>query len=256
LENPFLSGVQVQSEHCQIKELNINKLDEYISGLIVKYPDVKVAMRVFFSDHFRRKRRATSTIVEWQRAASLYEAFLMDTFLRSKNSKAVMRTNLLVGMFMYHTDVSETAWRLLQRLRIVLSRDSIEKFLKSHPPNLPPAKNFKYVIFDNLDIWLHIKNVRLNNQFKMLHLVTCIILDVSHTIEVFLDQIFLPYNNSESKTFTQFLLPDWSTFVTAANQSVNIITNAIPFGGLKFTLKEQNSCIENTKIEVLKPLIL
>ena len=145
----------VESEICPASELVVEKFPAYFENMVEKYPDSQTVLSHFLSTHFKRKFNAADTSSEWMASASLYKAYLLDTFLKSKNKKAVLRTHLFLGTFFYETNVSDTAWRMLQRLRIVPTRDTVEKYLKNLPSPQPKPKNFLFLEINNLDIYLH-----------------------------------------------------------------------------------------------------
>ena len=245
----------VESEYCPVDELLVENFENYTEEMLDKYPEAEQVMGNFFSRTFRRKQASSSTLTEWQQSASIYVAFILDMFLKSKNSKAVLRTGLLIGVYLFNNNVTSAVWKLLQRLRVVPSRDVVERYLKAIPlPTLEPA-NFKFFSIDNCDILLKTNSVFADTHNNMLHLVSRIVFDIPRQIAVTLDNLFLPYNVEEGKKFAKFLLPDYSRYCEIANQAVDLVEKAASIGGFKFALREAVSRLNSAKMTILSPLV-
>ena len=80
--------------------------------MLQKQPDLEVIMEPMFSKSFKDayNKKQNSHWFAW---ASFYKAFIFDAIIRSKNPKAVLQTNLALGIALYRCKVPEYAWRLL-----------------------------------------------------------------------------------------------------------------------------------------------
>ena len=202
VRNQIFDVGDVDSEYCEVSELQVDNFDAYYNSMLEKYPVAARVMEAFFSKHFINKQHNSSTSDKWQQSASLYQSFMLDMFLKSKSSKSVLRTNLLLGVVLLHAEVPNIVWQILQRLRVLPARDTVEKYLKNVPIHQPPLQNFKYCSLDNCEIFIHTNSPTSFNKSNMLHLVSRLVFDIPRQITISVDEIFLPYNVAEGLKFT------------------------------------------------------
>lgn len=238
----------VESDTCTPDDLQIHKMHDYYEGLLQKYPTLETVLRPLFSKHFQTKEKSRSADSRWIACAGLYRAFVADVVLRSKNSKAVLRTNMLLGVLVYQSRCPDSIWRLFQRLKILPTRDTVEKFLKSCPaPDFSVAK-FVITHYDNCDIYRHVTKRFTNHMSDYLHLVTRQYYEVSRVVKVPLADIYKPYNAEEALKFSRFLLMDFGDQCELAKNASDIVSAAKGFGGLKFAVRETSSQLTSAKL--------
>ena len=104
--------------------------------MLITYSATQIISDNFLSGTHITKEKAFSANPKWKELSAFYKSFLVDVFLKSKNIMAVLRTHYFLGLFCWHAGCPEPIWKLFQRLRILPSKEVIEKWLK----NLPSPK--------------------------------------------------------------------------------------------------------------------
>jgi len=105
----------------------MNMFQTYVEKIKKLAPFLTVLINLFVSTSAKRKAQATDTNPKWKIWAFFFQAWLLDMFCRSRMPKQVRRTTLLVSAYMLLCNISDPAWRFLQRLRIVISKEAVEK---------------------------------------------------------------------------------------------------------------------------------
>lgn len=242
---------EVEDEYCCPSELKIENFAEYFENLVRKYSPLREIMNFCLSGYFTAKERKKGTFSQWKDWSGLYKAFLADTFLRSKSGKSVLRTNLLLGVMIYQSKCPESVWRILQRLKIIPSRDTIEKYLASQPKIDVSHANFVIFQYDNCDIYRHKTQRHEGNESDMLHLVSRLVFKIPRQIKVPIDKLFKPYNIEEGKKFCRFLLMDYVDQCDLAKNASELISKAVSYGGLKFAHREAAKEFSSAKLSIL-----
>jgi len=62
---------------------------------------------------------------------------------------------MLVSTYMLLGNISEPCWRLLQRLKIVVAKDTVEKWVKQHTKELKSTETVLWFVFDNCNFYLN-----------------------------------------------------------------------------------------------------
>ena len=257
-------------------ELIVSNLDKYTKSLLEHLLLLVSAFSLMLSASFRRKERASATHSKWISWAFLYKAFLADVVLRARLPKTVGRTNLLLGAFMILGSLSEPCWRLLQRLRILPSKQYVETWLKSYSKNLRSETSFLIYVFDNCDLKKHVTHVRTEHRTEMIHLINryiyinsyTVILTKNHTnshfflyrylveipveITLSLEQLWQPVNRVD---FGNWLQNNSIAMVGFINTTFTSFTNRLPTLPLKSLYQDQLSNNAHfSDVTFLKPL--
>lgn len=153
-------------------QLRVAYMKEYLLRCIQQVPILAVLLAIFLSQTHQRKVKSSSTKPQWLSWASFYQAFLVDVFMRARQAKAVRLTTMLISVFLLLTGISESGWRLLQRLRIVAAKESVEAFVRGSSTNTIENDTFLMYVFDNCDFKRHVTNVRTSHRTEMMHVVT------------------------------------------------------------------------------------
>ena len=153
------SGVIVSSSPPTPDELLPTAFLKYVDEVQEQYPQIKTIFQQYFSSHSRRKERSGSTDERWLISHALYKSFLADSFLKSKDKYVNLRTHYFIGLALWHANVSEPVWRLLQKFRVVPSREVITQWVKSQPLPQLPSNTVKVFSFDNCDMKRHVTHV-------------------------------------------------------------------------------------------------
>lgn len=156
----------------QPEQLRIAYMKEYLLRCIQQVPILAVLLAMFLSQAHQRKVKSGSTKPQWLTWASFYQSFLVDVFMRARQAKAVRLTTMLISVFLLMTGISESGWRLLQRLRIVAAKESVEAFVRGNSSNTINKDSFLMYVFDNCDFKRHVTNVRTSHRTEMMHVVT------------------------------------------------------------------------------------
>ena len=125
--------LEIDSQYCNAKDLHLPKFADYLEDLCAKYPILVPVLELFTFQSHNRKLKAHNTLTEWKIWSGFYRSYLADTFFRSRYPKSVMRTNLALGLYFTLVKIPDPAWRILEHLRIVTSRETIENYVNSHP---------------------------------------------------------------------------------------------------------------------------
>lgn len=169
---PELNTNTVTSVQPTPAELQISALGSYIQETKRTYPILPFILALFLSKSHQRKAKATNTALGWHLWSNFYQSFIMDMFLRSRQPKAVRLTTLLLSIYLLLGNISDSCWRLLQRLKLVTSKEYVEEYIKSHKKTVQSENSFLMYVFDNCDWNQHVTNVRSEHRSKMMHIVS------------------------------------------------------------------------------------
>ena len=218
---------------------------EYFDELLRKYPNLGNILQPLFSGHFLTKEKGRATDSRWMACVGLYRAFVADVILRSKNSKAVGRTNMLLGLIIYQSKCPDSVWKLLQRVKIIPTRGTVEEYLKSLPKADFATMESVITHYDNCDIYRHIAKRYTTHSSEYLHMVTHLVFTIPWSLNIPTGKMWKTYNAGVTLRFAQKLLLDFGTQCDIAKNASDIVRKAKGYGGLKFTL--QDSCIDKPK---------
>ena len=144
-----------------------------------KFPVLAFLLALFLSSSHKQKERATSTSSQWKTCTVFYKCFLLDTFLRARQAKAIRPTTVIVTVLMLMFNINESCWRLLQRLRIVCSKKTIENYVRSSQKKITGADNLLIYTYDNCDFKKHVTNVWSTHRTSMIHVISrCVLLQL------------------------------------------------------------------------------
>ena len=163
---------QIDSEYVQPSSLRLSTFASYLAGVVTNFPIIGLILNLFISDSHIRKSKAAKTNKKWLMWSYFYQSWLADIFLRSRAPKSIRRTTLLVSAYLLLGNVSHSCWRLLQHLKVVASKEVVEKWIKSFKKNLHSNNSFLFHVVDNCDIKLHVTKVRTTHRTQMMHLVS------------------------------------------------------------------------------------
>jgi hypothetical protein len=159
MENPEFDFTTVHSDYCEAEELEIGAFPSYFNKLMETFPILSLIMHLATSLTHTRKLKASSTSFQWISWSFLYRSFLADMFIRARAPKTIRRTTLLLSIYFLLTNLSESSWRLLQRLRIVVSKAAVEKWVEMHSKFDISEELMLILSFDNCDFFKHVAHV-------------------------------------------------------------------------------------------------
>ena len=148
-KTPLASFSHINDEYCAVSQLAPENCRNYYEELQQKYPQLERVLQPWFSDHFRKKEKQLGVNSQWMHAQGFYKVLVVDKiYLKSKNSKAVLCTNLILGVALYNSKIPESARKLLIRLRLVPTVAVVENYLRSRPKYQLSANAFSFISYD------------------------------------------------------------------------------------------------------------
>jgi hypothetical protein len=190
--------------------------------------------------------------VQWLHWAFFYKIFICEMLLRTKQAKAVLRLPILIALIFLYSKVPEPVWRLLQKLRIVCSRKTLEDWVKNQPPLKISDENVILFSFDNLDFHKHVTNVRSNHKSKMLHICTRFIVNFQQDVEIFASELWKTVNKDN---FIEYVCSDFDFANNIAKNAWEGVSNVWESNWLKFATVEGVSNVIYKNLIILPPII-
>lgn len=181
------SGFKFQSEksdYCHPKNLKMDNFKDYVLGLLAVVPILSTILSFFMSKSHKVKLNATNTNPKWKKWSYFYQAWLLDNFLRSRAPKQVRRTTLLLSAYMLLCNLSEPCWRLLQRLKVLASKDTVEKWIKSYKKQVTSKSSSLFYVFDNCNFRLNVATVRSNYRSSFLNIINQFLVEIPEELEI------------------------------------------------------------------------
>ncbi len=99
-------------------------------------------------------------------------------------------------------NISEPCWRLLQRLKIVVSKESVEKWMKMYKKQVENEDSVLFYVFDNCNFHLHVSKVRSDHRSSYLNIINHFIVELPIQLEV---SAILLWQNVDRKKFGEWL---------------------------------------------------
>ena len=82
------------------------------------------------------------------------------------------------------------AWRILERLRIVTSRETIENYVNSHPHINISQLMCLIVSFNNCDFWKKVTHMQTCNQNEMVHVINWFIINFRGSASMPVEELY------------------------------------------------------------------
>ena len=215
-----ISGADVKSVVLSKEDLKITNFQNYYEKMLITYPATQTISDNFLSGTHKTKKKASSTNFKWKELSAFYKSFLVDVFLKSKNKIAVPKTHYYLGLFCWHAGCPEPIWKLFQRLRILPSKEIVEKWLKNLPPPQMEINSIKILALNNCDKKIHVSHVRKEHRSKMLHLINWFIIETLVESTLWSSEVWGANNMVNFRHYVQGT-PDWALKI--ANSSVATI---------------------------------
>ena len=174
----------VHSQYCEPAQLIIPAFGNYLENLISVHPILSSVLNLFTSGSHARKYVANSTHTQWIHWSDWYRSFLCDMFLRSRAPKSIFRTNMMLSVYFLLTNLSEPCWRVLERLRILVARQTVEAWVKNQTKQLKFENSVLILSFDNCDFKKHVTHVRSDHRTTMLHVITQFVIEIGVEVDI------------------------------------------------------------------------
>jgi hypothetical protein len=193
--------LEATNDVCAPHDLSFEKFGNYCEELLEKQPDLGGIIQPMFSTQFKQSYNSAEKDSQWFAGASFYKAFLLDVIIRTKNPKAVMRTNLALGIALYRSKVPEYAWRLLQKLKILPCIQYVEKYLELLPQAAFSDDKFLFFHYDNFSMYDHVRKKLSTHKSEFRHFVSRLVFGIPREIDIPLTQVFKRYNAEDVVKF-------------------------------------------------------
>lgn len=245
-------GGTVTGEEFAASDLIVTNFDTYHNSLLQKYPVLESIAANTLSITHHRKAKAADTSLQWHQWAALYKTFILEVILRSKNAKATFRTPILLGLLCIYGNVSDSVWHVLRMLRIVCSRSTIEKWIRSQPITTVSSDNVTLLSFDNCDFYRHVTNVRTDNRSTMIHTCTMFIAMLCQPVTIEVSQI---WHSCSKNQLIDFLHCDFDFANLIATTAYSAVKSVSEQTWLKFAPIAGHSNIQKSDFVILDPLL-
>jgi hypothetical protein len=243
-----LQGFHGESQYVHAKELELPKFAGYLSDLIANFPILNHVMDLCTSSSHQRKLNAKDTHDEWIVWSGFYRSFIADTFLRSRFPKSVMRTNLALGLFFTLVKIPDPAWRILERLRIVTSRDTIEKYVNAHPKIEISQLLCLIFSFDNCDFWKKVTHMRTCNQSEMIHVINAFLMHFRGCASMPVDEL---YEELDAAWFGDYIQGNGESVQDLANLCLQRLIEHSKDSPLRFAYRGTQSYVLKSNFTIL-----
>lgn len=244
IQNVSFCGLS--SDQPTLEELSIDHFDEYLDELLEKYLPLQNLLQIYTTNGCKRKESASTTTDQWRTWSIFYDSFIADTFLRSKNPKSVLRTNIALGVYFLQVNIPQSAWRLLERLRIICSCEFAENFVKSQPERLIANNRCIVYSLDNCDFYRHITHVRKSHRSDYLHIITQFAAEIVHpAVAVPARQVF---HRVDAGDFGKWIENTDKKVLEVVNNAASIVGEVPKDIPLQFALKGADSRTPKSKI--------
>lgn len=226
--------MNLPNESFSPSALQISNLPSYLTQLMRHHKYLNTLLSTFLSKSHTKKFSASKTNSKWIQWSYLYKSFIIDTFLRSKNPKSIRRTNLILGSYFLLTNIGNPSWKLLQRLRIIPTIESVKNWLSLQPKEVPPSSSTLLYCIDNCEYFTHVTHRRSEHESQMKHIINNYIIefptDLTHILT---PQIwnFIPRNE-----FGNWLIGVDNDWVFTANSAFGTFQEGDTLSPLKFIL--------------------
>ena len=172
---------------------------------------------VYYPTH-ERNEKAAKKHIKWKLWSSLYKSFIIDMFLRAQAPKTIRRSNLLISAYLLLGNINKSCWKLLQRLRIVVSKDTVKKWIAMHTKELKSPASILFYVFDNCNFHLHVTRVYTTHGSSFLNLITHFIVEIPHFMDVAASEVWKAAAGDDKVDFGNWLQSNsdnsnaWSTY--------------------------------------------
>lgn len=243
---------EIDSDYCDPKLLRMSSMNEYIQQMNEKFPLTNQVLELWTTPSHKRKYSSNNVTSNWKLWSDFYRSFICDSFLKSRNPKSVRRTQILIGIHLLLANVPESTWRLLERLRIVTSKEVIEKWVKLNSEITVSDSCALFFSFDNCDFKKHVTHVRKEHRTLMLHIITQYLLQVPVDFEIPSLDIWNDVDRLEFGHWVQSHNDAAISFAESSWKSITLQHNVMP---LKFEPFRGNSKVFRADLKILKPLL-
>lgn len=252
LESQGFSMQDVVSDDCHPSKLRTHSFKKYLRKLVGMFPVLEFILGLFISSSQATKYNRKSADPKWKIWADMYRSFLVDMFLRARAPKTIGRTTLLLSAYFLLTNLSEPCWRLLERFKIVCSKQYVEKWLRSSTKTVQSNSTMLIVSYDNCSVWQPAGRVNSIHNSNMLNFVVKFVVELPDILHIDpadlwrdVDRVeFGHWLQSTNDDAMMFSLDCWVLFDTRSKSSP-----------IKFLYNGSASEVRKSDITFLEPII-
>ena len=251
MANQQFAPIHMHEDSFSADQLQIPHFQSYYEELLQRYPILRFIMNLLLSMYHLRKSKAYKTSSQWLEWAGLYKAFICEMLLRSRNAKVTLRLPILLAMYFLLHKVSDPVWRILQRLKIISSREKVEKWLQSQPEPEVSGESDLLFSFDNCDFFRHVTHVRSDHRSTYIHCATQYVVLLSKRVVVSTANLWRRVLDDDFYAFCEM---DFTLCNQLANNCYTAVGRVVDTSWLKLA-PYNDSRLQNSKLIVLKPLM-
>ena len=100
----------------------------------------------------------------------------------------------MISVYFLLTNMPKPIWRLLERLRIVVSKQVVESWVKSHVKKIKSDESFLIVSFDNCSWNLHVTHTRSDNRSMFMHIITWFVVEIEEFLLLPAEELWMNVN--------------------------------------------------------------
>ena len=192
----------METEWCPPEELKLSGFKSYLLAVFIAILLLQTILQWILPASHHRKYKAAATNSNWRLWADFYHSWLVDTFMRARAPKSIKRTTLLLSAYFLLTNLSEPCWRLLMRLRILVSKEVVENWVRSFKKIISASDTMLVLVFDNCDFHLHVTHTCSNHRSSYIHLINSFIVEIPHVSRVLAKDL---WNEISNKAFGRWM---------------------------------------------------
>ena len=241
----------VATDYCDPTHIQLANQAQYLTELLSRFPIIRTILSLFLSKSHKRKARARSTHPKWRAWSNFYKSWLADVFLRSRSPKSVRRSTLLVSCYLLLGNVSQPSWRLLQRLKLVVSKEVVERWVKRCKKVLVSKRSLLMHVIDNCDVKNHKTFVRSDNRTEMINLLNRFVVEVHSELTVTADEL---WSDVDRNDFGMWIQSNNDEVFNFANNNWEDFCNRPKNKPLRFLYDGTNSNVQFSDITFLQPI--
>ena len=251
MEEHSIPWEDVHSEYIQPGLLTLDCMGQYLLELVANFPIIGIIVNLFLSNSHKRKYNANTTHPKWKIWSEFYKCWLADLFLHSRSPKTVRRMTLLFSAYMLLCNVSKPAWRLMQRLHLVTSKEVLEKWLRCYKKLLLYSDSLLMYVIDNCEVKVHVTYVRPDHKNSIIHLISRFVVEIPQRITVQPSEL---WRDVDREQFGTWLMSNNDEMIAYANKNWVLFSNRPKGKPLRFAHQRSPNNVKKSDITFLQPL--
>lgn len=156
----------------------------YLKKIITLVPFYGLLLDLFTSTSHQRNDADKRKHEKWKTWSAFYKCWIIDVFARARAPKSVRRTILFISIYLLLGNISQPCWNLLKRLRLVMSKEVLERWVLRWDKSVQSSTSVLFFVFDNCNFHLHATRVRTDNRSRYLNIIVQFVIEVFNTVEV------------------------------------------------------------------------